>query len=124
MFGISIGFDENNHLIITTSTGADRNKREKGNGLLLTPSDYTAIDIETTGFDCRYCDIIEIGAIRVRNNVPVELFQSLVHISEPLDGFITSLTGITVQMLKTTPILKDVLKRLLAFVGDDILVGQ
>lgn len=124
MFGISIGFDENGHFIITTSTGADRNKRDKGNSLLLIPSDYTVIDIETTGFDCRFCDIIEMGAVRVRNNEPVESFQSLVHISEPLDEYITSLTGITDEMLATAPELKDVLTKFLAFVGDDVLLGH
>ena len=34
-------------------------KREKGNSLLEFPTDYTIIDLETTGYDPRYDEIIQ-----------------------------------------------------------------
>lgn len=52
------------------------NIRKKGKSLLELPDDYTVIDIETTGLDAYYDDIIEIGCIRYRNNAPTEQFHT------------------------------------------------
>ena len=49
--------------------------REKGNSLLAFPADCVIIDLETTGCDPFYDEIIEFGAIRVRDNVPTDRMQ-------------------------------------------------
>lgn len=41
----------------------------KGNSLLEDVSDYVAIDLETTGLDPTYDDIIEFGAVKVSNGI-------------------------------------------------------
>lgn len=111
--------------------------RNKGTSLLLTPSDYTVIDIETTGFDPKFDEIIEIGAIKVRNNTIIEKFESLIkpngyfcdddngiEVFEYVDDFITNLTGITNEMLETAPSLEEVLPKYIDFIGDDIVIGH
>lgn len=96
----------------------------RGESLLLFTGDYTAVDVETTGLDPSFCDIIEIAAVRYRAGVEVGKFESLVHIDDELDEFIEHLTGITDEMLAGAPAAADVLAAFLDFVGDDTLLGH
>ncbi len=100
------------------------NKRPfKGKNLHTIPVDYTIVDIETTGFSPQFDEIIEIGAIKVKNNFVIEKFSSLVKPKKAISEFITLLSGITNDMLEDAPFPKVVLKDFLDFIGDDILVG-
>ena len=96
--------------------------RNKGNSLLAFPDDYVIIDVETTGYDPFYDDIIEFGAIRVRNNTPAERMQTLIRPVEPLNDYIQALTGITNDILAGAPALEDVLADIIAFIGGDVIV--
>uniref|UniRef100_UPI0040257FC3 exonuclease domain-containing protein n=1 Tax=Candidatus Scatousia sp. TaxID=3085663 RepID=UPI0040257FC3 len=49
--------------------------RNKGKSLCEFPSDYTVIDIETTGLSPQKCEIIEISALRVRDDNIVKSFS-------------------------------------------------
>lgn len=64
------------------------------------PDDYVVLDLETTGK--RYADdeIIEIGAVKVVGRKPIAKYQKLINPKQHLDPFITSLTGITDDMLQ------------------------
>lgn len=107
------------------SVGGTPTKREgKGHSLLLSTTDFTAIDIETTGLVPRYDEIIELAAVRYRNGVAVDSFQSLVKPNNPVDDFIEELTGISNQMLETAPSIEDMLPSFILFLADDILVGH
>lgn len=44
----------------------------KGNSLFMFPDDYIILDLETTGLDPLVDDILEIGAIKVVDNVIIE----------------------------------------------------
>lgn len=103
----------------------EKNKlRQKGSSLLLFPENYVMVDIETTGLSPKYNEIIEISALRIENNKIVSSFSSLVKPEEEIDDFITELTGITNEMLKSAPKIKDVLKEFYKYISkDDILVG-
>lgn len=85
---------------------------------------YTVIDIETTGLDPRYCEIIELGAIRYREGVEETRFQSLVKPVEGISDFIEKLTGITNEMVSDAPALKDILPEFRSFVGNDVVLGH
>ena len=50
-------------------------REHKGKNLLLFPTDYTIVDIETTGLSTQYDEIIEICAVRYRNKEFVEKFK-------------------------------------------------
>ena len=104
---------------------ASPNLREhKGKSLLKAIDDFVVVDIETTGLSPRHSSIIELGAIRYRNDRPVDDVSLLVNPGFEISGFITALTGITNDMLWTAPYLDDVLPYFLDFVGDDVILGH
>lgn len=98
-------------------------ERHKGRGLIDFPSDCCVIDIETTGLDYFYDEIIEISAIKVVDGHFSDTFSQLVRPDEPISDFITQLTGITNDMLADKPSIKDALPLFLDFIGDSLLVG-
>lgn len=115
-FSISICFDTSPHM---------KAKRDrKGNSTITFVCDYVAIDIETTGLDPEYDEIIEIAAARVKSGIVVDTFQTLVKPQYEIDEFITKLTGITNDMLVTAPDVSLVLADLALFLGRSILVGH
>lgn len=88
------------------------------------PSDYVAIDIETTGLSPQRDNIIELGAVRVRHGKPTEQFSQLIYPGMPLPAKITGITGITDADLAGKPDLRAVLPAFLSFVGNDVVVGH
>lgn len=82
---------------------------------------FTAVDVETTGLDSIRDNIIEIAAVKFKNNKSGKRFQSFINIGKPLPGFIKSLTQISDKDLLNAPPQKMVLTDFLEFVGDDIL---
>ena len=87
-------------------------------------SDYTIVDIETTGLSTIRDEIIEISAIRVRNNSIVDTFSSLTKPEGIISTFITSLTGITNEMVKNAPDIKSTLSDFYNFLSKDCIVGH
>lgn len=102
-----------------------KNAREfKGKSLTELVPDYTVIDIETTGLDPNFDEIIEVSAIRVRSHETVDTFSTLVKPTNEIDEFITELTGITNEMLESAPPIASVLPDFMLFLGSDILIGH
>ena len=97
--------------------------RKKGESLLSFPNEYVILDIETTGLSPEYDEIIEIGAIRVKDNIVIEEFQSLVKPQHKINEFIEKLTGITNEMVQNSPKLSSVLPSLKKFIGDSYITG-
>lgn len=112
---IAISFDLNNH---------HKMIRDKGDSLLRLDTDYVVVDLETTGLDTKWCEIIEISALKVRDDKIVETFDSLVKPKDEIDDFITELTGITNEMLRDAPGIETVLPAFLDFLGDNIILGH
>lgn len=104
--------------------GQGERRPNKGKSLVLFPSDYTVVDIETTGLDPTFDSIIEVAGVKYRNGREVDRFQSLVNPKCEIDGFIVELTGITNEMLEVAPDISTVLPRFLEFIGDDVVVGH
>lgn len=82
--------------------------REMSNYVRRIIDDYCVLDTETTGLSAYYDEIIEVGIIRVRNNVIVDQYSQLIHPENSIDGFITSLTGITNEMVSNMPRIEEV----------------
>ena len=99
-------------------------REHKGKSIIGFPSDYVVVDIETTGLNPSYDEIIELAAIRVVDNVQVDTFSSLVKPMNPIGNFITDLTGITNDMVSKAPTIEDILPKFSEFVGSDIVVGH
>ena len=86
--------------------------------------EYVAFDLETTGLSSQHDEIIEIGAVILKEGREVDRFQSFVDPGRLLTQKIVDLTGITDEMLKGAPGIGEVLPRFLAFCGDRPLVAH
>lgn len=86
-------------------------------------SDYTVVDIETTGLVPGRDEIIEIAAIRYRDGRERESFSSLIRPKKPISPFIECFTGIKSEMVKDSPSIEEVIPSFLDFIGGDALVG-
>ncbi|MGY3755875.1 PolC-type DNA polymerase III [Helcococcus kunzii] len=86
--------------------------------------DYVVFDIETTGLSNFRDKIIEFGAVKVRDNEIVDVFEEFVNPEEPLSTFTTELTGITDDMVVNADTIDKVMPRFLEFSKDCILVAH
>lgn len=104
-------------------------KRNKGNSLLKIPADYTIVDVETTGYDQRFDNIIEVGCIKYRGGEETARYNTLIkppknYSGNYVDVYIESLTGITNEMLSSAPAFDDVAETLWDFIKGELLVGH
>lgn len=120
--GITISFDLENGVSIG---GIPKTSREnKGKSHLAFISDYVVLDLETTGLDPTYDEIIEIAAIKFSNGEKVSEFTTLVKPDNRIDEYITQLTGITNDMVKDAPKIHKVLPDLMGFLGDSVVIAH
>lgn len=80
--------------------------------------DYVVFDIETTGLNKDTDYIIEIGALKYKDNNLVEEFSYLINPNISLPQIITDITGITDNMLKDKETIDTVLPKFIAFIED------
>ena len=85
---------------------------------------YVAIDTETTGLSCMENKIIEVGAVRFRDWKPVAEFNTLINPRCRIPYTITCLTGINDAMVRGKPCFAEIVDELMAFIGDDDIVGH
>ena len=76
---------------------------------------YVAFDVETTGLDPEQNEIIEIGALKVRNGKVVERFMKFIRPTEEISQTITDLTGITNEMVVNAQSREQVIPEFLDF---------
>ena len=86
--------------------------------------DYTCVDIETTGISPQHAQIIEIGALKVRDGEVVDTFSKLIDPLREVPTEITALTGINTEMVEGEPTIDIVLPEFIDFAGDDLLLGH
>ena len=85
---------------------------------------YVCFDLETTGLDPLYNEIIEIGALKVRDGKVAERFMEFIHPQEEISQMITNLTGITNEMVANARPANAVISDFLEFCEDDVLIGH
>ena len=85
--------------------------------------DYVVLDLETTSYMVKFAEIIEIGAIRVRDDKVVDEYQTFVKPNGGIPKSATDINGITNKMVKDAPTFSEVVDELLAFIGSDVIVG-
>lgn len=80
------------------------------------------LDFETTGLSPAMGDrITEVAALRIVDGRVTERYVSLINCNARIPSFITSLTGISQQMVDDAPPVRRVLPELLDFIGSDTL---
>ena len=109
---------------IFTMNTTKRTKNYLKSSLYLFPSEYISLDFETTGLDPELNEIIEIGAIKIKDNQIVDKFSCLIKPKGLISNYITELTGIDNLMVSDSKHIEDVLPSFLEFIGDDIILGQ
>ena len=85
---------------------------------------YVCFDLETTGLDPLYNEIIEIGALKVRDGKVAERFMEFIHPQEEISPMITNLTGITNEMVANARPADAVISDFLEFCEDNVLIGH
>lgn len=85
---------------------------------------YIAFDVETTGLNPARDEVIEIGALKVREGKVAERFMEFIRPSCPISPFVTDLTGITDTMVSGARSRGEVMRDFLAFCEDDVLIGH
>ena len=86
--------------------------------------DYVVFDLETTGFDPKSSRIIEIGALKYKNNELVEELSILVNPGCSIPDVITTITGIDDEMVSDAISIKEALPKFIAFIEDLPLVAH
>jgi single-stranded-DNA-specific exonuclease len=86
--------------------------------------ELVVMDIETTGLDARYDEIIEISALRIKNFVVHETLHTLVKPKKPISDFITGINGITNEMCSKAPDIGSALSDMSKFIGDRPIVAH
>ncbi len=84
--------------------------------------DFVVLDLETTGFDFKKNEIIEIGATRFVDGKFTDELSIFVKPQKKVPKFIKQLTNITDEQLNSGDSLPTALKKLIDFVKDDIIV--
>ncbi len=83
-----------------------------------------SLDIETTGLDPQADAVLEIGARRFDGNRVENEYSTLINPGCHIPEFITGLTGISDEMVRQAPRIRDVLDDLVAFIGDSPILGH
>lgn len=87
-------------------------------------NEYVVLDLEMTGLSAKTDQIIEIGAIKIKDNKIVERFGGLVNPSCKVPTRVVELTGITDEMVQQGMDKDEAISKLLDFIEGQILVGQ
>lgn len=86
---------------------------------------YVVFDLETTGLSAEEeNEIIEIGAVKVKNGEVIDTFDELIKPTILIPSNITDITGITNEMVDGKRTEEEVIKSFLNWASDTILVAH
>ena len=86
--------------------------------------DYVVFDLETTGLDPKNAKIIEIGALKYRDNELLEEFNVLINPEVLIPDVITAITGIDDELVKNAILIDEALPKFIEFIEDLPLVAH
>ena len=84
---------------------------------------FCIVDLETTAGNARDGQIIEIGAVKIKNGQIIETYESLIN-ANSIPKVIQEITGISIDMVHKAPSLQTVLEEFKIFLEDDIFVAH
>jgi DNA polymerase III epsilon subunit family exonuclease len=85
-------------------------------------SEFVVVDVETTGRDAKMADLVEIGAVRVRDGQVVDRFSTFVNPGRAIFG--AQMHGISDADVAGAPVPRDAALRFMEFAGTASLVGH
>ena len=98
------------------------NVNEKNYDLL--QDEFVVFDTETTGFYFGHDQMIEIGAVKIKNGEITDRFDELINPNRPLPKKIIELTNITDEMLVDKDSEENATRRFLEWVGEAPMVAH
>ena len=84
--------------------------------------ELVVIDVETTGTDPKMSDLVEVAAVKIKGTKIVDRWSSFVNPGRKIVG--NQMHGITDKDVKGAPSPREAADKLLAFVGDALVVGH
>jgi DNA polymerase-3 subunit epsilon len=85
---------------------------------------FTAFDTETTGLNPSYEKVIEIGAVKFDKNGIIDTYSVLINPEKVISSNITSITGITNQMVSDCKTFSEIAPSFLNFINETKLVAH
>lgn len=85
---------------------------------------FVAIDVETTGLSPFANELIEVSAIKYDGCKKIDTYSTLIRPKLEIPYYITKITGITNNMVKSAPEVEEVMPQLVNFVGDAAIVAH
>ena len=85
---------------------------------------FVVFDLETTGLKPQSAEIIELGAVKVRDGQIIDTMQTFVNDGTIIPQNITELTGITTKMIQGAPTTREVLSDFRSFAEGCTLVAH
>lgn len=92
--------------------------------MITLPKKIAFVDIETTGGRMQYDRILEIGVLRIENNVLVDTYQTLLNPETYISPFIETLTGISAKTIESAPSFYEIKDRLCEILDDCVFVAH
>ncbi len=91
---------------------------------LLQEQEFVAFDLETTGLSYMTDEIIEIGAVRIKDGAIKDYFTTFVDPGMSIPEESTRITGITNEMVAGAPETAAALDKFLKFAGNAVLIAH
>ena len=92
------------------------------NGQTIKDTEYSVLYLETTGFSPINDRITEIGIIKIKNGEEVGRFETFINPEMPIPKRVQEVTNITDEMVKDAPTIKEILPKMIDFIGDSVVV--
>lgn len=90
----------------------------------LNEEEFIVFDIETTGFSPHNDDIIEIGAVKIKNGQVIDRFSTFVRPQKAIPSEVQKLTGIIPEMVADSETIDKILPVFMDFAGSATLVAH
>jgi len=84
-------------------------------------TEFSVLDVETTGLSSRENHVIEIGIVKVKNLKIAGKFQSFVNPGCKIPYFITQFTGITNEDIADAPFFSELADKIEKVIGDSVI---
>lgn len=90
------------------------------------PKNYVSIDLEMTGLDDDNDEIIQVGAVKYKNNKIVDCLTQTIKPKqlETIDPYIFNMTQLSKEILNVSPSIASVIDKLFNFIDGFIIVGH
>lgn len=110
-----------NALIMDDSIKATTNKKD----IKLNDATYIVFDVETTGLSAERDRLIEIAAVKIKNGVEIDTFESYINPQRKISELITNITSITNEDVENAPLEEEIMNKFYNWIDeDDILVAH